>query len=52
MAERKSYSMAFDKGALVVYTRTDTLDDKGTLLNIKREETRIDATDILKVFKK
>ena len=52
MAERITYSMAFDKAALVVFKRTDTIDDKGKLLNTVRDETRIDATEILKVFKK
>lgn len=43
--------MAFDKGALVIYKRTDILNDKMELVEIKRDETRIDATTILKVLK-
>ena len=50
MAEKKSYSMAFDKGALVIFTRTDTLDDKGSVLKTTRNETRIHADQILKLF--
>ena len=50
MAEKKSYSMAFDKGALVIFTRTDTLDDKGSVLKTTRDETRINAVQILKLF--
>ena len=49
MAEKKSYSMAFDKGALVIFTRTDTLDDKG-IVKTTRNETRIHADQILKIF--